>query len=89
MSEKNIGAILTIEDTVLKAFCLREIMLGKIVLKAINPQESLCSCTMEMDCVVTVSPSDNRVPYGIDEYQKRVRHLENNIVTELFLIAMW
>jgi CBS domain-containing protein len=55
-AKKNIGAILIIEDTVLKGVLSEGIMLEKLFWK-LNLQRKLLAI-METD-VVTVSPSDN------------------------------
>ncbi|SHF90288.1 CBS domain-containing protein [Flavobacterium micromati] len=82
MSEKNIGAILIIEDTVLKGVLSERDYARKIVLKAKSSKKAFVHEIMETD-VATVTPSDN-LDYCMELMSsKRVRHLpvvENNIV---------
>src|SRR3970282_2681108 len=74
MSEKNIGAILIIEDTVLKGVLSERDYARKIVLKAKSSKKALVHEIMETD-VVTVKPSDN-LDYCMELMStKRVRHL--------------
>ena len=58
MSEKNIGAILIIEDSILKGVLSERDYARKIVLKAKSSKKTFVHEIMETD-VVTVSPSDN------------------------------
>ncbi|RBN51037.1 CBS domain-containing protein [Flavobacterium psychrolimnae] len=89
MSEKNIGAILIIEDTVLKGVLSERDYARKIVLKAKSSKKAFVHEIMEND-VVTVSPSDN-LEYCMELMStKRVRHLpvlENNIVIGIISIS--
>lgn len=89
MSEKNIGAILIIEDTVLKGVLSERDYARKIVLKAKSSKKAFVYEIMETD-VVTVSPSDN-LEYCMELMStKRVRHLpvlENNIVIGIISIS--
>jgi CBS domain-containing protein len=89
MSEKNIGAILIIEDTVLKGVLSERDYARKIVLKAKSSKKAFVHEIMETD-VVTVSPSDN-LEYCMELMStKRVRHLpvlENNIVIGIISIS--
>jgi CBS domain-containing protein len=82
MSEKNIGAILIIEDTILKGVLSERDYARKIVLKAKSSKKAFVHEIMETD-VATVKPSDN-LDYCMELMSlKRVRHLpviENNIV---------
>jgi CBS domain-containing protein len=82
MSEKNIGAILIIEDTILKGVLSERDYARKIVLKAKSSKKAFVHEIMETD-VATVTPSDN-LDYCMELMSlKRVRHLpviENNIV---------
>jgi CBS domain-containing protein len=89
MSEKNIGAILIIEDTVLKGVLSERDYARKIVLKAKSSKKAFVHEIMETD-VVTVSPSDN-LEYCMELMsKKRVRHLpvlENEIVIGIISIS--
>ncbi|MDD2673532.1 CBS domain-containing protein [Flavobacterium petrolei] len=89
MSEKNIGAILIIEDTVLKGVLSERDYARKIVLKAKSSKKAFVHEIMETD-VVTVSPSDN-LEFCMELMStKRVRHLpvlENNIVIGIISIS--
>ena len=89
MSEKNIGAILIIEDTVLKGVLSERDYARKIVLKAKSSKKAFVHEIMET-VVVTVSPSDN-LEYCMELMStKRVRHLpvlENNIVIGIISIS--
>lgn len=89
MSEKNIGAILIIEDTVLKGVLSERDYARKIVLKAKSSKKAFVHEIMETD-VVTVSPSDN-LDFCMELMSTRgVRHLpvvENNIVIGIISIS--
>ncbi|SDG65881.1 CBS domain-containing protein [Flavobacterium omnivorum] len=89
MSEKNIGAILIIEDTVLKGVLSERDYARKIVLKSKSSKKAFVHEIMETN-VVTVSPSDN-LEYCMELMStKRVRHLpvlENNIVIGIISIS--
>ncbi|MGZ9734386.1 CBS domain-containing protein [Flavobacterium sp. GNP002] len=89
MSEKNIGAILIIEDTVLKGVLSERDYARKIVLKAKSSKKAFVHEIMETD-VVTVSPTDN-LEYCMELMStKRVRHLpvlENEIVIGIISIS--
>lgn len=89
MSEKNIGAILIIEDTVLKGVLSERDYARKIVLKAKSSKKAFVYEIMETD-VVTVKPSDN-LEYCMELMStKRVRHLpvlEDNIVIGIISIS--
>ena len=89
MSEKNIGAILIIEDTVLKGVLSERDYARKIVLKSKSSKKAFVYEIMETN-VVTVSPSDN-LEYCMELMStKRVRHLpvlENNIVIGIISIS--
>ncbi|RTY71471.1 CBS domain-containing protein [Flavobacterium sp. GSP27] len=89
MSEKNIGAILIIEDTILKGVLSERDYARKIVLKAKSSKKAFVYEIMETD-VVTVSPSDN-LEYCMELMSaKRVRHLpvlENEIVIGIISIS--
>lgn len=89
MSEKNIGAILIIEDTVLKGILSERDYARKIALKAKSSKKTFVHEIMEVD-VVTVKPSDN-LDYCMELMDaKRVRHLpviENNIIIGIISIS--
>lgn len=89
MSEKNIGAILIIEDTVLKGILSERDYARKIALKAKSSKKTFVYEIMEVD-VVTVKPSDN-LDYCMELMDaKRVRHLpviENNIIIGIISIS--
>ncbi len=89
MSEKNIGAILIIEDTILKGILSERDYARKIVLKDKSSKKTLVSEIMETT-VVTVQPSDN-LDYCMELMSsKRIRHLpvlENQIVIGLISIS--
>ena len=89
MSEKNIGAILIIEDTVLKGVLSERDYARKIVLKSKSSKKAFVHEIMETN-VVTVSPSDN-LEYCMELMStKRVRHLpvlENDIVIGIISIS--
>ncbi|RKS99102.1 CBS domain-containing protein [Flavobacterium sp. 123] len=89
MSEKNIGAILVIEDTVLKGILSERDYARKIVLKAKSSKNALVCEIMETD-VVTVKLTDNLESCMELMNGKRVRHLpviENNIVIGIISIS--
>ncbi|CAN1573755.1 COG0517 FOG, CBS domain [Flavobacteriaceae bacterium] len=89
MGEKNIGAILVIEDGVLKGILSERDYARKIVLKDKSSKETPVSEIMESD-VVTVKPSDN-LDYCMGLMsQKRIRHLpviENEVIIGLVSIG--
>ncbi|KIA87323.1 CBS domain-containing protein [Flavobacterium sp. AED] len=89
MSEKNIGAILIIEDGVLKGVLSERDYARKIVLKAKSSKKALVHEIMEA-AVVTVKPSDN-LDYCMELMStKRVRHLpvlENDTVIGIISIS--
>ncbi|MBP6757874.1 MAG: CBS domain-containing protein [Flavobacterium sp.] len=89
MSEKNIGAILIIEDTVLKGILSERDYARKIALKAKSSKKTFVYEIMEEN-VVTVKPSDN-LDYCMELMDtKRVRHLpviENNIIIGIVSIS--
>lgn len=89
MSEKNIGAILIIEDTVLKGILSERDYARKIVLKAKSSKKTFVYEIMEEN-VVTVNPTDN-LEYCMELMNtKRVRHLpvkENNIIIGIISIS--
>jgi CBS domain-containing protein len=89
MSEKNIGAILVIEDTVLKGILSERDYARKIVLKAKSSKKTLVHEIMEQN-VITVNPMD-KLEYCMELMNTtRVRHLpviENNIVIGIISIS--
>ncbi len=89
MSEKNIGAILVIEDTVLKGILSERDYARKIVLKAKSSKKTLVHEIMEEN-VVTVQLMD-KLEYCMELMNTtRVRHLpvlENNIVIGIISIS--
>lgn len=89
MSEKNIGAILIIEDTVLKGILSERDYARKIALKAKSSKKTFVYEIMEEN-VVTVKPSDN-LEYCMELMDtKRVRHLpvsENNFIIGIISIS--
>ncbi|WP_281238018.1 CBS domain-containing protein [Flavobacterium praedii] len=74
MGEKNIGAILVIEDGVLKGILSERDYARKIVLKDKSSKKTPVSEIMESD-VLTVKPSDNLDFCMSLMSQKRIRHL--------------
>jgi CBS domain-containing protein len=89
MGEKNIGAILVIEDGLLKGILSERDYARKIVLKDKSSKKTPVSEIMESD-VVTVKPSDN-LDYCMGLMsQKRIRHLpviENDAIIGLVSIG--
>ncbi|MFI0490019.1 CBS domain-containing protein [Flavobacterium sp.] len=89
MSEKNIGAILIIEDTELKGILSERDYARKIALKAKSSKKTFVYEIMEKE-VVTVKPSDS-LDYCMELMDsKRVRHLpvsENNTVIGIISIS--
>ncbi|TRX42385.1 CBS domain-containing protein [Flavobacterium restrictum] len=89
MSEKNIGAILVIEETVLKGILSERDYARKIVLKDKSSKETFVHEIMESE-LVTVKPSDT-FDYCMEVMNsKRVRHLpviENDIVIGIISIS--
>jgi CBS domain-containing protein len=74
MGEKNIGAILVIEDNVLKGILSERDYARKIVLKDKSSKETLVHEIMASN-VITVKPSDN-LDYCMElMYTKKIRHL--------------
>lgn len=74
MSKKNIGAILIIEDTVLKGILSERDYARKIVLKAKSSKKAFVHEIMETN-LVTVKPSDN-LEYCMELMSaNRLRHL--------------
>ena len=89
MSEKNIGAILVIEDTILKGIFSERDYARKIVLKDKSSKETLVHEIMASN-VITVKPNDN-LDYCMElMYTKKIRHLpvvENEIIIGIISIG--
>ncbi|WP_291100217.1 MULTISPECIES: CBS domain-containing protein [unclassified Flavobacterium] len=89
MSEKNIGAILIIEDNILKGILSERDYARKIALKAKSSKKTFVYEIMEKD-VVTVKPTDN-LDYCMELMDtKRVRHLpvtENGTIIGIISIS--
>lgn len=89
MGEKNIGAILIIEDNVLKGILSERDYARKIVLKNKSSRDTLVNEIMETD-VITVKPTDD-LDYCMELMNtKRVRHLpvsENDIIIGIISIS--
>lgn len=88
MSEKNIGAILIIEDNVLKGILSERDYARKIALKAKSSKKTLVHEIMEN--VVTVKTSDDLDYCMALMDAKRVRHLpviENDVVIGIISIS--
>jgi len=89
MSEKNIGAILIIEDAQLKGILSERDYARKIALKAKSSKKTFVYEIMEKD-VVTVKPTDS-LDYCMELMDtKRVRHLpveENNTIIGIISIS--
>jgi CBS domain-containing protein len=89
MSKKNIGAILIIENTILKGMLSERDYARKIVLKEKSSKETYVYEIMEEN-IVTVNPTDN-LDYCMELMNsKRIRHLpvsENNIIIGIISIG--
>ena len=89
MGERNIGAVLVIEETVLKGILSERDYARKIVLKDKSSKETLVSEIMEEE-VVTVKPTDD-LEYCMELMTgKRIRHLpvsEDNKIIGLVSIG--
>ncbi|MEN9981655.1 MAG: hypothetical protein RL542_1442 [Bacteroidota bacterium] len=89
MSEKNIGAILVIEDTVLKGILSERDYARKIVLKDKSSKDALVKEIMVSE-VICIKSSDN-LDYCMELMNtKKIRHLpvvENNIVVGIISIS--
>ena len=89
MGEKNIGAILIIEDAVLKGVLSERDYARKIALKDKSSRDTFVHEIMEND-VVTVKPTDN-LDYCMELMSsKRIRHLpvtEDNVVIGIVSIG--
>ncbi|HQF48505.1 MAG TPA: CBS domain-containing protein [Flavobacterium alvei] len=74
MSEKNIGAILVVEDNVLKGILSERDYARKIALKDKSSKETMVHEIMASN-VITVKPSD-KLEYCMElMYTKKIRHL--------------
>jgi CBS domain-containing protein len=74
MSEKNIGAILVVDDAILKGILSERDYARKIVLKDKSSKETFVHEIMAHD-VITVKPTDN-LEYCMElMYTKKIRHL--------------
>jgi CBS domain-containing protein len=89
MGEKNIGAVLVIEETVLKGILSERDYARKIVLKDKSSKKTLVSDIMEEE-VVTVKPTDD-LEYCMELMTgKRIRHLpvsEDNVIVGIVSIG--
>ena len=89
MSEKNIGALLVIEDSILKGIFSERDYARKIVLKDKSSKETFVYEIMATD-VVIVKPSDN-LDYCMELMNSnRIRHLpvlENNTICGIITIG--
>lgn len=89
MSEKNIGAVLVIEETVLKGILSERDYARKIILKDKSSKETLVSDIMEEE-VVTVMPTDD-LEYCMELMTgRRIRHLpvsEDNTIIGIISIG--
>jgi CBS domain-containing protein len=89
MGEKNIGAILVIEDSVLKGVLSERDYARKIVLKDKSSKETLVHEIMATN-IITVKPTDN-LEYCMELMtNRRVRHLpvvENDLVIGIISIG--
>jgi CBS domain-containing protein len=89
MSEKNIGAILVIEDRNLKGILSERDYARKIVLKEKTSKNTLVNEIMVSE-VICIKPSDN-LDYCMELMNsKKIRHLpvmENNVVVGIISIS--
>lgn len=89
MSEKNIGAILVVENSILKGILSERDYARKIALKAKSSKKTLVHEIMVQN-VITVKPSDN-LDYCMDlMYNKKIRHLpvlENDAIIGIISIG--
>ena len=89
MSEKNIGAILVIEDTILKGILSERDYARKIVLKDKSSKDALVKEIMVSE-VICIKPSDN-LDYCMELMNnKKIRHLpvmDNNVVVGIISIS--
>lgn len=89
MSEKNIGAILVVENSILKGILSERDYARKIALKAKSSKKTLVHEIMVQN-VITVKPSDN-LDYCMElMYTKKIRHLpvlENDAIIGIISIG--
>lgn len=89
MGEKNIGAVLVIEDAVLKGILSERDYARKIILKDKSSKATLVAEIMEKE-VITIHPSDN-IDYCMEVMSSnRIRHLpvvENDVVLGIISIG--
>lgn len=89
MSEKNTGAILVIEDIILKGILSERDYARKIVLKEKTSKNTLVNEIMVSE-VICIKPSDN-LDYCMELMNsKKIRHLpvmENNVVVGIISIS--
>jgi CBS domain-containing protein len=89
MGEKNVGAVLIIEDAILKGILTERDYARKIILKNKSSKETAVYEIMETE-VVTVKPSDN-LDYCMELMTaKRIRHLpvsENDAIIGIVSIG--
>lgn len=89
MGEKNVGAVLVIEDNLLKGVLSERDYARKIVLKNKASKDTLVHEIMARD-VITVNPTDS-LDYCMELMSaKRIRHLpvvENNVVLGVISIG--
>lgn len=89
MGEKNIGAVLVIEEGVLKGILSERDYARKIALKDKSSKDTLVAEIMEKK-VITVNPSDN-IDYCMEVMtSNRIRHLpvvENDVVLGIISIG--
>jgi CBS domain-containing protein len=89
MGEKNVGAVLIIEDAILKGILTERDYARKIILKNKSSKETAVYEIMETE-VVTVKPSDN-LDYCMELMTaKRIRHLpvsENDAIIGIISIG--
>jgi len=89
MSEKNIGAILVVEDNVLKGILSERDYARKIALKAKSSKKTFVHEIMA-DNVITIKPTDD-LDYCMElMYTKKIRHLpvlENDTIIGIISIG--
>ena len=89
MGEKNIGAVLVIENNILKGILSERDYARKIVLRDKSSKATLVAEIMEKE-VITVNPSDN-IDYCMEVMSNnRIRHLpvvENDVVLGIISIG--
>ncbi len=89
MSEKNIGAILVVEDNVLKGILSERDYARKIVLKDKSSKETYVEEIMASE-VITVQPND-KLEFCMElMYNKKIRHLpvmENDTIIGIISIG--